>query len=334
MNIFFLFLFVLLPTLNYAGTVYIVPSYLGLTDESSFSTDGRDGCNLPMIALRNAIIKKGHKFTFLTTNNIHALDKDCWFFGLDVPLDQAIIKVINNHSKKRSILIIGEPPSVAPQNYQPRLHKHFKKAFTYFDELIDNKHYFKFYYPQPFLYMIDDIVPFEQKKLCTMIVGEHYSSHPDELYTARRNIISFFERMHPLDFDFYGWGWNAHNHPCYKGTVAHKLPYLKNYKFAICYENMRSISYMTEKIFDVMHAGCVPIYCGPREIAKYIPQRAYILRDDFASDEELYNYLSSMTEDEYNTYLRAAQEFYNSPAAKNFSIDHFVTTIINALFDK
>lgn len=256
-----IFLLLLFPTVNYASTVYLAPICFGVvTNETSFSTIGRDGCNLPMIALRNAIIEKGHKCTVLTKNDIDSLDKECWFFVLDVPQDPEITKIITSYPKEKSVLIIGDPPCVLPYNYQPHLHEHYKKVFTHFSEIVDNKHYFKFYYPQPFLNVIDEVVPFNQKKLCTSIVGEHRSNHPYELYSARRNIISFFEQAHPTQFDFYGWGWQAHNHPCYRGTIADKLPFLKNYKFAICYENMRSQTYVTEKIFDILHAGCVPIY--------------------------------------------------------------------------
>jgi alpha(1,3/1,4) fucosyltransferase len=120
-----------------------------------------------------------------------------------------------------------------------------------------------------------------------MVIGEHTSQHPDELYTARRNIIKFFEYNHPEQFDFYGRYWTSQNHPCYKGVIKHKLPYISQYKFAICYENMRSQTYITEKIFDILHAGCVPVYWGAKEITKYIPYRCYILRENFASDDTL-----------------------------------------------
>lgn len=41
-----------------------------------------------------------------------------------------------------------------------------------------------------------------------------------------------------------------------------KLDYLRNYVFNICPENSNSYGYVTEKIFEAVCAGCIPIYWG------------------------------------------------------------------------
>jgi hypothetical protein len=41
-----------------------------------------------------------------------------------------------------------------------------------------------------------------------------------------------------------------------------KIQYLRNFKFNICPENSNSKGYVTEKIFDSLLAGCLPIYWG------------------------------------------------------------------------
>ncbi len=38
--------------------------------------------------------------------------------------------------------------------------------------------------------------------------------------------------------------------------------YLKNYKFNLCPENSNSDGYVTEKIFEAIAAGCIPVYWG------------------------------------------------------------------------
>lgn len=301
------------------------------TDAMLFNPNHHCG-GLIFQALRHAIIKRGHNCTMLP-DNCHIPDTDAWFIALESPQDPLKLNFLLSQPKNRSIMLMWEPPSTVPNNYHSVFHAPFKAIFTLFHELVDNKKYFPLYYPQPFLYMIDDIVPFHKKKLCTMVIGEHTSGHPNELYTARRNIIAFFERTHPEQFDFYGNYWTYHNHPCYRGVIKHKLPYIKQYKFAICYENMVSRTYLTEKIFDILHAGCVPVYWGAQEISRYIPQRAYILREDFSSDEELYDYLSTMSEKEYNNYLEAGRDFFNSTFAANYSIYAFVETVLDKLFN-
>lgn len=41
-----------------------------------------------------------------------------------------------------------------------------------------------------------------------------------------------------------------------------KLLYLKNYRFNLCPENSNTIGYCTEKIFEAISSGCIPIYNG------------------------------------------------------------------------
>lgn len=41
-----------------------------------------------------------------------------------------------------------------------------------------------------------------------------------------------------------------------------KIEFLKNVQFNICPENSNAAGYVTEKIFDAVQAGCVPIYWG------------------------------------------------------------------------
>lgn len=41
-----------------------------------------------------------------------------------------------------------------------------------------------------------------------------------------------------------------------------KLQYIKNYKFNICPENSNTLGYVTEKLFESISAGCIPIYWG------------------------------------------------------------------------
>lgn len=315
----------------FARTVYIIPFATGVTYEQFFNFNDRDGCSLPFIALKDALIAQGYKCTLLPKNS-NDIDEECWFIAFNMPADLQSYAILRNFPKERAIALLFEPPSVFPHNYNSTLHSFFKKILTLFHETVDNVLYYPFYFPQPFLSVTHELVPFNEKKLCTLIACDKFSNHPHELYSQRQKIISFFEHSAREKFDLYGMGWNSNNHPCYKGTVANKLPYLRHYKFAICYENMISQTYLTEKIFDTLHAGCIPVYWGAQEIVNYIPYRCYILREDFASDEELYNFLNTMPEDEYNTYLTAAKEFFKSPYAQKFSITSFVNNILKVLF--
>lgn len=41
-----------------------------------------------------------------------------------------------------------------------------------------------------------------------------------------------------------------------------KIEYLKHYRFNLCPENSNSFGYVTEKVFEAIMAGCIPIYWG------------------------------------------------------------------------
>lgn len=41
-----------------------------------------------------------------------------------------------------------------------------------------------------------------------------------------------------------------------------KIAYLRNYAFNICPENSNSYGYVTEKLFEAISAGCIPVYWG------------------------------------------------------------------------
>lgn len=175
------------------------------------------------------------------------------------------------------------------------------------------------------------VEPFSKKKFCTLIHAKNQTDPCHELYSERVKVINFFEREHPEDFDFYGFGWNAALHPRYLGAIEDKIGTLQNYKFVIAYENITDIhGYISEKIFDVFAAGCVPVYWGATNIADFIPKGCFIDRRDFGTMEEVYQYMKKMTEAEYQGYLERICAFLRSDQAKVFSREQWEQTFYEA----
>ena len=93
--------------------------------------------------------------------------------------------------------------------------------------------------------------------------------------------------------------WNKYNN--------NKLEYMKQFKFNICPENMDANQYVTEKIFEALYAGTIPIYHG----AFNNPEPGIINRDriilwDFEGDnEENIKLIKRLKNDEtfYNKYI-------------------------------
>jgi len=225
--------------------------------------------------------------------------------------------------KEKLVLFLWEPPTVEQQGYEPKMLRQFGKVFTWNDDLVDGKKFFKFYYPV-LGGKIDNIPPFEEKKFCALFASRLSSKHPKELYSEREKTIRFFEDK-AGEFDLYGRNWEKRKFKNWRGRVANKIPILKQYKFCICYENMRDVKgYVTEKIFDAFAAGCVPVYWGASNITNWVPPDCFIDRRKFATNQELYNYLKTITKEEYERYLEAADLFLKSETAQLYTEKQFI----------
>ena len=286
----------------------------------------------------------------LSTNDINPINTSGIVLYVDMPKNLPVVKDIH-----KSYLIMNESPLVRADNFNTENHKYFNKIFTWNDELVDNKKYFKFNYS----FQIPKEIPktFNKEKLCCLIVGNKDSNHPNELYSERKKLIRWFEKNYPKDFDLYGVGWNEYLfkgpkllralnriplmkkimfnyfgdfYLSYKGKVVNKFETMQDYKFAICYENIKDIpGYITEKIFDAMFAGCVPIYCGANNVTEHIPQNCFIDIRDFATYKNLYDYIKYMDKKTYMKYLDNIETFLCSSKADPFRAETFARIIVN-----
>ncbi|MBP9742774.1 MAG: hypothetical protein KBD37_05400 [Burkholderiales bacterium] len=260
---------------------------------------------------------------------------------------------------KTNFLFLWESKLISPQIYDLRLHQKFKKIFTFCDDIVDNKKYFKINYA----YLIPTEISKDmtcKQKLCTLIADNKMVNHPLELYSKRIDAIRWFENHHQDEFDLYGRGWCISSslllrrvcnrlpvlrkilskllpksYPSYRGELAEKIPILEKYKFAICYENARDIpGYITEKIFHCFFAGCVPIYWGANNIKDYVPESCFIDKRKYDTYEELYEYISKMPDVEYLNYLTNIEEYLNSDQIQQLSAQNFADTVIKEVLNE
>lgn len=307
--------------------------------------DNRDDCLYPYYLLRQEFQRRG---VALNTYDYfkRGFEGNYSLIFHDTPKN--IKRFLKKHQNVNKYLLIYESPIIGVANQNLRHHKYFKKIFTWDDRLIDNRKYFNLKYahkiPKELNFDLE-----QKKKLCTIIIGHKFKSHPRQLYRERIRAIRWFEKNHPQDFDLYGTGWDRYyfkdnllllnrlkfltkllkpNYPSYKGTVKSKKETYKKYKFALCYENARGFpGYITEKIFDCFFAGCVPIYLGASNVTDYIPANTFIDKRNFETYEELYDYLKNMSDSEYLKYLGAIKNFIKSDEFYLFSAQRFAQTI-------
>ena len=268
----------------------------------------------------------------------------------------------------KRVLIMGEPPMIIPRNYYgintndnilPGVFNLYNKVLAivddpyYIDLKNNNLKVDKIYFPQPILKMIEPI-KFNQKKLLIFVGGDKthmFSNEGDENGYLQRKKWSNFCVKNNYDYEIYGgYSWTKWDDlsSIYKGLVplveddlvdinitrgiTDKINLIKNYKFYLCYENQINCNgWITEKIFEAFISGCVPIYWGAKNIDLYIPRNCFIDRNKFSSDQEIYNFISYMSEFEYNMYLDNIRNFLKSDKVCLFSVEYFLYKIIKML---
>lgn len=306
---------------------------------------------VPIIKLKQSLEKSGHqihtldmykwgdvdKIIFQEVPNsiytVETLEKKTKYIAKCILQKDNLFKASRMLSEDKRILLIMEPPAVAPKSYMKKYHKYFGKILTWNDDLVDNEKYFKLYYPQP-IPLKNHYEKFQNKREIVMISGNKVSSHPDELYSERKKVVEYFETKNE-QFDLYGYGWESEHYKNYRGVVENKLETLSKYKYSICFENQHKIrGYITEKIFDCFFANCVPIYWGADNVFDYIPENTFIDWRKFSSINDMLIYVKNIKEEEYNEYLSNIAKFLNSHEFKDkFSVEAYIKKMTKIIME-
>ncbi len=290
----------------------------------------RDHCLQFFHDLKNQFAQHG---VDLSTQDIHSVEASDIVVYNEMPYELP-------EDAKKSFVLLFESELIRPDNWNLANHSKFKRIFTWDDRFINKENYTKFNFTHAGTL---EFLPFKAKThFCTLIAGNKAVDHPLELYSKRVEAIRWFEEFHPADFQFFGMGWDLHTFitpllskllnrvkplrkfkagkwPSYGGAVKNKLSLLKEYKFSICYENAQGIpGYITEKLFDSLSAGCMPVYWGAPNISDYVPQDCFIDRTQFKNYEDLFQYLKNMTEEEYNRRQLSISTYLKSSAHQQF----------------
>lgn len=314
-------------------------------DDSSIN---RDDCLHSFYLLKLAFERVGYS---LSTSDINLPSESDIVIYNEMPATLPV-----GEACQKSFLLLFESALIRPDNWKLESHQRFRKIFTWNDEFVNQGKYFKINFSHKFPDVIS-VQPWEGRKLCTLIAGNKKVSHDLELYSKRREAIDWFEHNHPEAFDFYGIGWDkyyfsglkiiralnrvpilgkllAPKLKTYKGTINNKREVLGCYRFSICYENARDIpGYITEKIFDSFFAGCVPVYWGAGNIKSYIPEGCFIDKRNFSDYSKLYDFLSGMSEDQYEGYIINIRRYMQSSGAQQFRGEYFANKIVDTILN-
>lgn len=278
----------------------------------------------------------------LATQDIHKPEKS------DVILVAYPAHHVPENMKDKSFLWLLESPLSVTIPAKPDIERRYKKIFTYDQQAAKRPGYVRLPIPyeyRPFSFTLSDLV--SKNVLVAQVAGHFIRKNPKNKYAERRVAVWWFLKNHPDDILFAGHGgWKSDFRNSlpperqsvfdqrYKGRVKDKIAFLRQAKFGLAYENTQAPDYVSEKIYDVMAAGTVPVYLGAPNIEEYVPKACFINRNDFQSYEELYNFLKNMSDQTYLNYINCIIGFMSDPKNHANTPEAVTDTLIYEMLDK
>ena len=114
-----------------------------------------------------------------------------------------------------------------------------------------------------------------------------------------------------------------------------KLELLRGYDICLAIENATYDYYCTEKIWQSLAGGCLPIYYGRgNRIYETFPRNSFIDAADFKNVEQIYAYIDSMSQQEYLQRYNKCIEVNNWAAANvDFEVERkaMLTKVVNRI---
>jgi hypothetical protein len=216
-----------------------------------------------------------------------------------------------------------------------------------------------FRYPYPFAGVAEPAWSRPERSFLVVINGNKVPRLRDrELYTERVRAIEYFARFGEVDLYGVGWdgppfrvgetrvprtvrklGYTAEKlwdrlrpdrdallsaaRSVYRGPVDAKSETLAGYRFSICFENMAMDGWVTEKIFDCLRAGTVPVYLGAPDIEHWVAPECFVDMRRFSDYAELREFLHQLSPAEIEDYRSAGREYFASERFRPFTKEAF-----------
>lgn len=327
--------------------IAFIPYYKELEEDSLFEHEKYDP------TIRYGVDRRGFsklKELYEGTNHeVHTIDEFedynninlCVFIDMNYDIFQKLRAVENT---PKMVYMMREPPTYISFNSHAntKMYSRFFDLILTWDKELAKHTGFKHYnlpYLQPSKFNNKSNI-WNNNKLLVLISSDKESTHPEELYSARKSIVEYYGKNHPEDFTLYGRSWDQttilqrlrgeranYLQRVYEGEIKNKLEAYSTHKFAICFENITNLSgYITEKLFDCLRSGIVPIYWGPNDIEDYIPEECFIDYRNFRTPDELHSYITEMNQEEYEEYIQSATDFLRNNNSE-FRAEYFARNL-------
>lgn len=265
-------------------------------------------------------------------NNIRSLNRPA---NYDFLVQQNFLHKDFIDSEKPKVFFTMEPLEYMTEESRKNMGDEKLKPFIYsYDESNIRRRMFYTALPDNRRLIIKKIERniFEKRSLFCCIINRYADNKELNLLGER---INFVKAMGG-DIDIYGFDpWNGENRwkgiGNYMGPANDKIQTLSKYNFAIAFENKDYPGYITEKIFDVMMAGTIPLYWGGGSFIKEsLPSQCYVdCRNRDAKD--VYLEIKSYHFEKIVNFRKVAIDFLKSGYAERFTRRYWAMAIVERL---
>lgn len=105
---------------------------------------------------------------------------------------------------------------------------------------------------------------------------------------------------------------------------AHKLRFMSDRKFNLCYENSSYPGYVTEKLFHALYAGVVPIYWGSPTVELDFNPDAFVSRHNFNSFEKMLDKIIEIDNSDVMYHDMVQQPIFSKQGLDAMNTDRFL----------
>lgn len=264
--------------------------------------------------------------------------------------------------KKRALITV-EPKSVNPWQHKRLIRALFSKVFVTSPlhvQHIDD-FYFDWYWEKPYVENLSMIKWGLRQSKIALLNANKFSFSKTSLYKSRTKLVKKFLNL-GFSVDVAGdlWRENIWTHffrqlkrfifsilnfevPYLKnfyfplksnpklqilGKVGNTHEFYNNYKFALVVEN--DSKYISEKLFNAIESGCLPLYLGPKLELFKIPNEVALS----IKDVDLENFSFYLSQNTYTSQiLEAGKKWLDDPATRHYwSIEAMVTRLSSEIY--
>lgn len=126
---------------------------------------------------------------------------------------------------------------------------------------------------------------YDERDFCSFVV----SNPRQEMRNMAFKFINEYKTV-----DSAGPHLNNVGHVLPRDKLLHKLNFLDNYRFNICFENGSYPGYVTEKILNAFQIKTMPIYWGSATVARDFNPKSFINASDHGDFNKLVNYIQHL----------------------------------------